>query len=174
MALQTNYEIYRDKFKVGLVSRPWVYTEYATGTLSVGSGESAPRAGDSVYYDDTSHTFKVPQTATNALKAVGLLVLPSTAVGAADGTFTFSNNEYVQIMIAGVMAVRAGAAVEFGDKLVFQGAAPEDHDYLILAPGSTDAVKVNAYVRNQGICVSPQPIANTKICELRLSGAITY
>ena len=169
MTIQHEYNRFHTAARVGMVSRPLPVAEYVSGKLTIPASGVAPRPGDAVRYVAASNDFRLPTTKAEAYTCCGIIAPPPAAIGeAADGTFVHKSGDILRIMIQGVMWVRAGAALEFGDAVAYDGANAGNHDYIKVAP--VDVEKIDDYPRVPMIVVSTAPVADGGIAEVRLAG----
>ena len=171
MVTQSTYSRHHDALKVGMVSRPLPMAEYVSGKLTIPASGTAPRPGDAVRYVKASNDFRLPTTAIEALSCCGIIAPPPGAVGeAADGTFVHKSGDIIRVMIQGVIAVRAGAAMEFDDRIIFNAVASASHEYIQFVPANKEAA--DDYQRVPMVVVSQSPVADEGIAEVRLGGVM--
>ena len=136
--IQRTYSRYRKDRFIGTVARPGESLETIKGTIHVPSGATYyPTPGDPVLFDTTLEQFKLPTTTAELSQVIGTLLLEEGAVTTPVTPTVNSNNfgvvQYadgadVVVMLKGTTGVRAGAALKFYDRLMWNFTT---HKYVV-------------------------------------------
>ena len=172
MAIQNAYARYPGQFRVGLQTRPAAYSEITLVNFGLASGQSELcRPGDALVYNSTSNQFEIPATEI-AARTAQVIVTYQIGRGVAtetSGDITYAAGAQVPVMLAGVVGVRAGEALEFGDSLIFDWGNPGDHQWIKNSVDAGDVAKANEYPR-LAVTVVSMAVADTETAEVRFVG----
>lgn len=120
MSVQTSYAINPDRGFAGGLAQPSAPHFVDSGRIYVPAGATRiPRPGDPVLYDKDQNAFRLP-AANERISVVGILSYRRDALQQTDGHVQFANGAEVEVAIMGGFWVEAGAAVEYGDQIVWQ------------------------------------------------------
>ena len=194
-AVQTSYSIYPGRGPRGGVARPSEPHSLDYGLLHVASTETrAPRPGDAVIWNATQNRFQVPTTAAEARRSVGIISFRVDTVANDDGEVRYKDGDAIQVGVFGTFWAQVGAAVEYGDQVIFDAAGDDDWVQDTGVPFPTTAIEVtdntkanidaaiaslvtriSASLRAVAFTVvSPQPVTSGGIAQVRIGfGRIT-
>lgn len=127
--IQQIYRQYLQEGWPGMNARPNVPCKYMSMKAYVPSGGRTLRPGDAVYYRPSDNTVAVPTSDEQVRQTFGIVswdvgtvgsTLDSPPAGANSDAFVeIKNGDYALIATFGVFYGTAGAAMEYGDELVF-------------------------------------------------------
>ena len=128
--IQTEYSYYQQKGYVGQLARPYEPHRFELGKLYVATSGTKPRPGDPVHWNATQNAFQLASSAFDRAQPIGLVSydtahvqgsLATKPAGANSSQFIeYEDGDVVKIMLEGTMWVLAGAAAEFGNRVVYQ------------------------------------------------------
>ena len=130
MTIQSELDVlYQSEGYAGTLARPVPQACYEEGKLHVASGGDAVKPGWGLVYDQSEEKFKVPTTDAEELAVQGVCsydmrAIPSTLAATPTNanspqSVQFTDDALVRVCIEGVLFVRAGGNMEFGDALKF-------------------------------------------------------
>ena len=126
MAIQTSYDINPDVGYPGDLAQSGVPHHFDSGVINVASSIASgrkPRPGDGLIYSRTNKAFQLPNSAAEASQIVGILTYRKDVVQNKETSDTeFEDGANVEVCVFGSIWVRAGAALEYADRLAW------DHD----------------------------------------------
>lgn len=121
MVIQKKYEINPDVGYVGDLARPDEPHALESGLLYVPSDATrTPRPGDALYYNETQNRFAIPTSAAEQALVVGLLHYRRDTVVESGSQPEFANGAEIEVAVFGTFWVKAGAAMEYGQRIQWQ------------------------------------------------------
>ena len=158
--VQTQYSINPEVGFVGDIARPNEPFALDSGILSHGTTAALSVPGAGVFWDTSTNTFQVPETAANRLIICGILHYRKDDVQDADDEVVFADGDFVQVCIMGTIWVTAGAAVEYSQILEFQADGRWDGLSRVSAVASVKGLPI--------VSASRFTAADTNIIEARI------
>lgn len=121
--VQGTYEVNPDVGFPGAIARPYEPHALDSGLIHVPTGATRrPRPGDAVVYDQTEDAYKLPTSDAESLEVAGILSYRADTVQDASQVTEFADGDEVEVAVLGTWWVRAGSAVEYGDRLAWDRA----------------------------------------------------
>jgi len=112
---QTSVKRYQDRFFEGDLVEDGAYVK--RGLLHVPSAQTiTTKSGMPVVWDATQNRFRLPTTAVEAQRLVGIIINLRDSIAKAD----LKNDSPIEVCMRGVVAVKAGGVSNFYDRLVWQ------------------------------------------------------
>ena len=115
--VQSSYQTYPDVGFPGQIAQgsgPYFIEE---GPLYVPSGGRKPRPGDALCWDSTQNAFKIPTDNAESGRVLGILSYRVDTVANAASILEYEDGDSIQICVFGTLFVKAGGAVEYGDRI---------------------------------------------------------
>lgn len=194
--IQTVYTVNPDIGYPGALALPEQPFAYENGIAQVPTSGRKPRPGDAVYYDRVNNGWAVPTDAPTLAQVCGLVgyrqdtvqdQLASVPSGAnSDAFLEFDDGDPIRVLVFGSMFVRAGADMEFGQRIVFN---TTDFDWDVQAApaaGTVDAAfdaanvtaAINAGLQSLNscpiVCVSAKAVTSGGIAIARIGYGRVY
>lgn len=149
MVIQSQIDdIYQSEGYVGTIARPVPQACFEEGRAHVPSGGTSIKPGFGLVYDQSENKFKEPTTTAEELAVVGvcsydLRAIPTTLATTptnsnSNQSVEFADDKLLRVCIEGVMYLKAGQAIEFGDLLRFDRSA--DDWVKITAPTAVSGI----------------------------------
>lgn len=173
MAVQRSYEINPERGFPGALARPSEPHALESGIIHVPANARKPRPGDALYYDTAENKFAVPTDAAQSALVCAILSYRADQVANAESIVEYSDDDEIQFARFGTFWVKAGAAMEYGQRIAWDRA---DYAWDPVADPALAAnpsiATINALLAALGrypiVCVSRLPVAADGIAQAQI------
>lgn len=193
--IQTVYQVNPDVGYPGALAYPEQPFAYENGIAQVPTNGRKPRPGDAVYYDRANNGYAVPTDAATLRAVCGIVgyrqdtvqdSLATTPTGAnSDAFLEYEDGDPLRVLVLGSMFVRAGAAMERDQRIVYN---VTDFDWDVQADPAAAAITtfdatnvqaaITAAIQSLGscpiVCVSAKAVAANGIAIARIGYGRVY
>lgn len=173
MAVQRSYDINPARGYPGALARPSEPHALDSGVIHVPANARNPRPGDALYYDEAENAFAIPTSGAQSGLVCAILSYRADQVANAESIVEYSDGDEIQFARLGTFWVRAGAAMEYGQRIAWDRA---DYEWDPVADPALAAnpsiATVNALLEALGrypiVCVSREPVAASGIAQAQI------